>query len=1348
METADVKIKGERNRSPRVNSGIGTLAVCVVITVACTALFVCLRWSASRIPPVALCSGAACEAYARLLGDITNRSVSPCHDFHDFVCTRRRSGQPRSGREHAVRAFRKHAVAAAEALVRTGDAASPAALAAAQFYKSCEDIIVGKKVETEQLRTLLADVGSEWPNLDRNPDLLNLVVRLSAQARWDMPLQVIVDVDEDGATVVQISPSKNFETVMKIRARLAQLQRYESHYNLLRDSLLPKGTESLSFDGLLEIEKSAVSSLKISYLASPSKHSVEVDLSNVSTVTPFLPTDHWNRTLSAAFGELSPGTRLRIENLAFLKALFALNGKIGERYSSWFISWCAVMLISSMTNADAITNAHSSFDEALEAHRNSCFDMAHSGFGYAFYAPHVEDLVNPNVRMDVAQMNSRVRSAMGLIATGWVQQDRLTPFLASDPQKLLEEVFRSSPLRLQAAFASYPKMTGSITVDWRLAMEGLDSSIGGDVRPRVAPHDWEDLLVATEGSYQVTLMPHAMEIPLYHVDAPLSLKYAGLGFQVAVALSSMLFSDGAFGTASPRPPLQMSAVYRRAVMQSEPCASSATAQASQIAANMLHTSDEDVRLERPPDGHQDCWKDHTMQLKDDVGGGASNGAAGQSQPCFETTDEGFMPSKEMAPISQFRLSNVPREFTTGDPALSATKSQLTFTVPQHPLETQKIRSRSPVVAICIPVVVSAIAIGALVALYVYKPVRVRILAKCRSQACSQYDAIVTDLLDNTVAPCEDFYSHVCGAWSSDPTKLSVSKAALSEYRQSLSRLILTLPVPSSGQSSHEKAVKLFTACLNILEKNISYVESIRRVMESAGIPWPHIDSKTDLLYSVFTMASWPISVPFRITCVGGVNETAHLVIASVTLDVFSNHIWKKKDEGRRERYFSVMKKYFESTKYSKGIAYNETLSLEQRIVPLLQMSLVKKMEVARIHSTELHMMTPSVPTTAWQREIRARFNVSSASVTIYGIDFFKAFFELHRTLGEDAMKLYFGWFVIESFVPYTNSHTLHEFHGSPEKAREEQTNTCLQLANVAGFALEVNYGNSAPVAKMFDRAAQVGERIKVAFYDTVKRNSWFEENLASTLEIGHAVGLFDLLGKSGEEEMIPDMTDDVLENMVALTSLRPRCITSNTSDSAPFSSAMRTVNHSPDDDSHVASYTTNRTLALEPYHFAFPFLAEDAPMPAVYAGVGFVLARLLFHHLFGGRQQWQSATIDELTERTWCMNSDDEAALMDRATREDVVASTAAVSTLWRAFTMAAAPASNITLAANGPDSQLPTLEDRRLFFLLLCHSKCGDQAGKLLCNLPLRNSEAFVETFSCQAGSPMHATRMCPVFV
>ncbi|XP_077506297.1 uncharacterized protein LOC144115696 [Amblyomma americanum] len=65
------------------------------------------------------------------------------------------------------------------------------------------------------------------------------------------------------------------------------------------------------------------------------------------------------------------------QDVAFRKKVETepLRGPLGdvgpqERCSSW-VFWCSIMLMPSMTNSDATSQDHSSFDEALEAHQHS-----------------------------------------------------------------------------------------------------------------------------------------------------------------------------------------------------------------------------------------------------------------------------------------------------------------------------------------------------------------------------------------------------------------------------------------------------------------------------------------------------------------------------------------------------------------------------------------------------------------------------------------------------------------------------------------------------------------------------------------------------------------------------------------------------------------------------------------------------------------------------------------------------------------------------------------------------------------------------------------------------------------
>ncbi|KAL3221850.1 hypothetical protein MRX96_029162 [Rhipicephalus microplus] len=318
------------------------------------------------------------------------------------------------------------------------------------------------------------------------------------------------------------------------------------------------------------------------------------------------------------------------------------------------------------------------------------------------------------------------------------------------------------------------------------------------------------------------------------------------------------------------------------------------------------------------------------------------------------------------------------------------------------------------------------------------------------------------------------------------------------------------------------------------------------------------------------------------------------------------------------------------------------------------------------------------------------------------------------------MKEYYGWFVAEAFLPYTNAHILRKFHGSDERVMDEQMKVCLGFTGVAGYALDVNYLKSTTDKKVLEQVTQVGARLKDAFHETLRRNNWFQEGLVTLPEMDHAEILLGMLSKSGEKKWLPDMTDDAIRNLSALSSLS---LASGPTEKAPSSYSEK---YQPENGSLVPEEVADPPLTLAPYDFSFPFLM----------------------HLFAAQQRWKTTTLEKLHERRGCVYTADETTVLDRATRDDVVVVTAATSTLWNAFLSAASSTgSNVSSPATYLDSQLPKLSERQLFFLILCHSTCGDPAGPMRCNVPLRNSEAFVETFSCQPGTPMHATHMCPVF-
>ncbi|XP_077506289.1 uncharacterized protein LOC144115689 [Amblyomma americanum] len=206
MEASDVRKKAEPQRYRREHSNLFVTAAGAVVTLFCTAVFRCLRRSASKKAFTARCSSAGCEA--QLLGDDV---MSPSKDIHDYKCTSKRSGHHRFGR-----AFWEHAVGAAESLVRSADGSCRIALPAALLYKPCQDVAFRKKVETEPLRGPLGDVGPQercsswvfWCSIMLMPSMTNSDATSQDHSSFDEALEAHQDSysrDVDGFSLLRRS---------------------------------------------------------------------------------------------------------------------------------------------------------------------------------------------------------------------------------------------------------------------------------------------------------------------------------------------------------------------------------------------------------------------------------------------------------------------------------------------------------------------------------------------------------------------------------------------------------------------------------------------------------------------------------------------------------------------------------------------------------------------------------------------------------------------------------------------------------------------------------------------------------------------------------------------------------------------------------------------------------------------------------------------------------------------------------------------------------------------------------------------------------------------------------------
>ncbi|EEC10074.1 hypothetical protein IscW_ISCW019578 [Ixodes scapularis] len=113
------------------------------------------------------------------------------------------------------------------------------------------------------------------------------------------------------------------------------------------------------------------------------------------------------------------------------------------------------------------------------------------------------------------------------------------------------------------------------------------------------------------------------------------------------------------------------------------------------------------------------------------------------------------------------------------------------------------------------------------------------LSWCTEDSCLEHAARLTESMDRTVQPCQDFYAYVCGKWKPNADETYISDVA-GRMRASLLRAnSIILYNGSSRQSSFKKVSATFKSCIERKsEDQASNIKKLKKFMFARGIPWP------------------------------------------------------------------------------------------------------------------------------------------------------------------------------------------------------------------------------------------------------------------------------------------------------------------------------------------------------------------------------------------------------------------------------------------------------------------------------------------------------------------------------
>ncbi|KAL1422701.1 hypothetical protein MTO96_003784 [Rhipicephalus appendiculatus] len=237
---------------------------------------------------------------------------------------------------------------------------------------------------------------------------------------------------------------------------------------------------------------------------------------------------------------------ITITNADFLKAFFQLVKSEGEPKMAYYIGWAMVQPASLLSNAELVNYFYLTEAEAITGHSQFCIYLCHIYIGLPFYAGYMRTLFTPLINEDISALLNTVRASLKArleeVAPGWNNLDAVLSAFNGNNRGVLAPLslfVEAEQDHLDKLYGHFPDMTSSTIVNIELITRARRLTEASTEMARF--HDNEgSRLYYFEGS-GLRLLPSAFEFPVYHPQAPLSIKCSTLGGQITDALIQLLY---------------------------------------------------------------------------------------------------------------------------------------------------------------------------------------------------------------------------------------------------------------------------------------------------------------------------------------------------------------------------------------------------------------------------------------------------------------------------------------------------------------------------------------------------------------------------------------------------------------------------------------------------------------------------------------------------------------------------------------------------------------------------------------------------------------------------------------
>ncbi|XP_077564437.1 uncharacterized protein LOC144179887 [Haemaphysalis longicornis] len=477
------------------------------------------------------------------------------------------------------------------------------------------------------------------------------------------------------------------------------------------------------------------------------------------------------------------------------------------------------------------------------------------------------------------------------------------------------------------------------------------------------------------------------------------------------------------------------------------------------------------------------------------------------------------------------------------------------------------------------------------------------------------------------------------------------------------------------------------------------------------------------------------------------NLVDHTVIALHTSAVVTEWVHTRREWFVRETYPTILKnvcEHFVDQRSSCGTELKRFMDIDDIVTRALTVT-YKSDESPPLNRRQFDSQGSALPSDAWTRFFSDHLNVTDAQLRSPSTRFIlkdPAFFrEINAavaSVGENSMVLFVAWTVIFNLGPLFSadlSSMIEGAFGSTQGSGGAESRCLIFMERVLGHAVSASFVQLTVASEAQEDIRRITKNIDYPLNLSLTKFVTSNNATANFSKFPFRKGLFGsstLFNATSTAERdlwhaLPEMGDSLLTNyrrtVAFMRTQRP---------AGCYVRQLDRANYYRFYDSAC------RSVVVSPIAAALPIYDEQTSSGLRYGAIGSLVAEALFEEFYKSRAPLPPRAKARLKSAKECIERSNF--------KVDPLLNTEEAFLLYGGH-LAAWSGYRSEVYLN--DRRLPGMEtysEDMLFFIAFCYIQCGGsaRARDTVCNLPLKISAYFSDTFSCPSGSPMNLGSRC----